>query len=228
MEEYDVMCVGAHPDDVEIGMGATVAGLARRGRRVVLVDLTNGEPTPFGSPEVRARESAVAAELLGVERRTLGQPNRFLFDNAESRLELAEVIREFRPKTLFIPYPKDAHPDHVAASEIAIAARFYAKLTKTELRHEPFYPARVYHYMAVHARIVAEPAFIVDVSADHATKLRALRSYRSQFVDNPLNAEVIDTVAQWGSMWGSMGRVEYGEPFYAHEPVVLGHPEDLM
>lgn len=225
--DFDAMCVGAHPDDVEIGMGATVAGMARRGLRVVLVDLTNGEPTPCGTAEIRAAESVEAARVLGVERRTLGQPNRFLFDTAEARLELAEVIREYRPRLLFVPYPKDAHPDHVAAAQIALAARFYGKLTKTEMRHEPFYPGRVYHYMAVHSRIVAEPSFIADVSIDHATKMDALRAYHSQFVDNERNAEILDTVAQWGAMWGSMGRVQFGEPFFAHEPVVVGGPEDL-
>ena len=75
---FDAMCVGAHPDDVEIGMGATVAGIVRRGGRVVIVDLTDGEPTPYGSRETRATESAKAAAVLGAERRTLGQPNRYL------------------------------------------------------------------------------------------------------------------------------------------------------
>jgi bacillithiol biosynthesis deacetylase BshB1 len=224
---YDAMCVGAHPDDVEIGMGATIAGMVRRGLKVAVVDLTNGEPTPYGTPETRAREADEAARVLGVERRTLGQPNRFLFDTAEARLELAEVIREFQPRLLFVPYPKDAHPDHVAAAQIALAARFYGKLTKTELRHDPFYAERVYHYMAVHSRIVAEPSFIADVSVDHKTKMDALGAYRSQFVDNERNAGVLSSVALWGSMWGSMGRVEFGEPFFAHEPVVVGGPEDL-
>lgn len=225
--EFDAMCVGAHPDDVEIGMGATIAGMVRRGYRVAIVDLTNGEPTPYGTPQTRAAECARAARVLGVERRTLGQPNRFLFDTAEARLELAEVIRDFRPRLLFAPYPRDAHPDHVAAAQIVLAARFYAKLTKTEMKYEPFYPQRVYHYMAVHSRVVAEPSFITDVSSDHETKMEALRAYRSQFVDNEQNAGVLETVALWGSMWGAMGRVEFGEPFFAHEPVVVGGLEDL-
>jgi N-acetylglucosamine malate deacetylase 1 len=130
---YDAVCVGAHPDDVEIGMGATVAKLVRGGKRVAIVDLTNGEPTPFGTPEKRAAESSQAARILGAERRTLTQSNRYLFDTVEARMELAEVLREFRPRMLFVPYADDAHPDHVAASSIAVAARFYAKFTKTEM-----------------------------------------------------------------------------------------------
>jgi LmbE family N-acetylglucosaminyl deacetylase len=148
--EYDAVCVGAHPDDVEIGMGATIAKMVAGGAKVAIVDLTDGEPTPHGSVEVRARESAAAAQILGVERRTLSQPNRYLFDTVEARTELAQVLREFRPRQLFIPYAVDAHPDHVAASQICVAARFYSKFTKTDMAHEPFFPPRVFRYMAVH------------------------------------------------------------------------------
>jgi len=185
--DFDAVCVGAHPDDVEIGMGGTVAKMGREGLRVAIVDLTNGEPTPLGTPQKRAAESAEAARILGATRRTLTQPNRYLFDTVEARFELAEVLRELRPRMLFIPYPLDAHPDHIAASQIGLAARFYSKLTKTALEYEPFFPPRAFRYMAVHQRIVAEPSFVVDVSDDLQTKLAALRAYASQFVasDSP-------------------------------------------
>lgn len=225
---FDAMCVGAHPDDVEIGMGATVAGLTRRGGKVVIVDLTDGEPTPYGSAETRRLESAEAARMLGAERRTLSQPNRYLFDTVEARMELAQVIREFRPKTLFIPFAQDAHPDHVAASQIALAARFYAKLTKTQMGGEPFYPDRVYRYSAVHMRMVSEPSFILDVGQDMPTKLAALEVYRSQFADNPANSGLIDLVSQQALMWGALGRVRFGEPFFALEPLTLRGLGDLI
>lgn len=225
---FDAMCIGAHPDDVEIGMGATVAGLVRRGRKVVIVDLTNGEPTPHGTPEKRAVESADAANVLGAERRTLTQRNRYLFDTAEARTELAEVIREYRPKTLFIPYADDTHPDHIAASSIAVAARFYAKLTKSDIAGEPFFPDRIYRYMAVHMRVVAEPSFIVDVTPDLPVKLAALAAYRSQFVDNAGNTGIIELVEQQAAMWGALGRVRFGEPFFALEPLAVTRVEDLI
>jgi LmbE family N-acetylglucosaminyl deacetylase len=135
---YDAVCVGAHPDDVEIGMGGTIAKMTGAGLKVAIVDLTNGEPTPHGSVEQRALESAAAARVLGAQRRTLSQPNRYLMDTVEARIELATVLREFRPRLLFVPYPVDAHPDHVAAAQIALAARFYSKFTKTDMAHEPF------------------------------------------------------------------------------------------
>ena len=225
---FDALCVGAHPDDVEIGMGATVAGIVRRGGRVVIVDLTNGEPTPHGTPETRRAESAKAATILGAERRTLSQPNRYLFDSVEARTELAEVIREFRPRLLFVPFAQDAHPDHIAASSIATAARFYSKFTKTSMSGEPWYPDRVYRYMAVHQRLVAEPSFIVDVSADMPTKIAALEAYESQFRANPVNSGIVELMREQATMWGALGRVGAGEPFFALEPIAISGVETLL
>jgi bacillithiol biosynthesis deacetylase BshB1 len=226
---FDAVCVGAHPDDVEIGMGATVAKLTSAGKRVAIVDLTNGEPTPYGSVETRARESARAAEILGVEtRRTLSQPNRYLFDTVEARTELAEVLRELRPRTLFIPYGSDAHPDHISASSIALAARFYSKFTKTEMAGEPFYPARVFRYMAVHMRVIAEPSFVVECSEFMPAKVQALSAYESQFSANAANAGIVGMVEQMARMWGALANVEAGEPFFALEPVAVASPEAIL
>jgi bacillithiol biosynthesis deacetylase BshB1 len=226
--DFDAVCVGAHPDDVEIGMGATVAKLTSSGAKVAIVDLTNGEPTPFGTPEKRAAEAAAAADALGADRCTLTQPNRFLFDSVEARMELAAVLREYRPRMLFVPYPVDAHPDHVAASQIAVGGRFYAKLSKTELPYDPYYPPRVFRYMAVHQRVVAEPSFVIDVSEHLATKIAAIRAYESQFAENPSNAGVIEMVELTARMWGGLARVEAGEAFFALEPVALDSPADVL
>lgn len=216
----DAMCIGAHPDDVEIGMGGTVAKMVREGWKVAIVDLTNGEPTPHGTPEKRAEESAEAARILGVERRTLSQPNRYLFDSVEARTELAEVIRELKPRLLFAPYATDAHPDHIAAAQIVTAARFYAKFTKTEMSGEPHYPAKLYRYMAVHLNLVVEPSFIVSLAEeDLSAKLSALAAYESQFAANPKNAGIVPMMEQLARVWGSRIASGAGEPFYAIEPV---------
>lgn len=224
----EAMCVGAHPDDVEIGMGGTVAKLVAEGKRVAIVDLTDGEPTPNGTPELRRAESAEAARILGVQRRTLSGRNRYLFDTAAARTELAEVIRELRPRVLFVPYSDDAHPDHIAASSIAVAARFYSKFTKTEMSGEPYFPERVYRYMAVHLRVIAEPSFIVDVSDTLGTKLAAISAYESQFSANPANAGILDLMRQTAAMWGALGRVPAGEPFFALEPITVRSVSDLI
>ncbi len=218
---YDAVCVGAHPDDVEIGMGATIAKLTSAGARVAIVDLTDGEPTPFGTREIRAAEAARAAELLGACRRTLSQPNRYLFDCVEARTELAGVLREFRPRLLFVPYPVDSHPDHVAAAQIASAARFYGKFSKTDMPGEPHYVPRVFRYMAVHQRIIAQPSFVIEVSDHLPVKLAALRAYESQFGANPTNANVIPMVESAASMWGALADVAVAEPFFALETVAL-------
>jgi len=228
MTHYDAVCVGAHPDDVEIGMGATVAKMCREGLKVAIVDLTNGEPTPLGTEERRAAESEEAARILGATRRTLSQPNRYLFDTVEARFELAEVLREYRPRMLFVPYPVDAHPDHIAASQIALAARFYSKFTKTDLAFDPFFPPRVFRYMAVHQRIIVEPSFVVDVTDDLDVKLSALRAYESQFVASEVNAGVIPMMAELARMWGAMAHVGAGEPFFALEPVTLASPDLVL
>lgn len=225
----DVVCVGAHPDDVEIGMGGTIAGMTRRGLSVAIVDLTDGEPTPAGSRDTRLAEAAEAARILGVrDRRILDLPNRRLFDTVEARTALAEVLRELRPRVVFGPYPVDAHPDHVAASQIVQAARFWSKLTKTEMSGEPHYPARVFRYMAVHLRLVREPSFVVDVSEDLDTKLEALRAYRSQFSANPANAGLVEMMEGVARMWGGMIGTAAAEPFFSDEPVGIRSVDALV
>src|SRR5690625_3283084 len=179
----DVLAIGAHPDDVELGMGGAIGLFLESGLKVGILDLTNGEPTPFGSPEERAKEADAAAKALGVTvRRTLPLPNRELQDTLEARRMVAEVIREWRPQTLFIHYWDDAHPDHVSACRLCEAARFYAKLTKTDMRGEPFYPERIFYFFSNHLRgLHPEPAFILDVSDHMDTKMASVRAYYSQF-----------------------------------------------
>jgi N-acetylglucosamine malate deacetylase 1 len=224
----DIMAVGAHPDDVEIGMGGTVAGLVRQGMSVMLVDLTDGEPTPFGTKEIRSRESAAAAAVLGARRLTLTLPNRELFDTVEARKLLAEVIREHKPRILFAPYPIDSHPDHVAAAAICEAARFYGKFVKTDMGGEPHFVRRLYHYFAVHLRMVAKPSFIVDVSEDMPAKLEALACYRSQFASNERNAGVLDWVRGQAAVWGGAIGLAAGEPFLCREEIGVRSVGDLL
>jgi bacillithiol biosynthesis deacetylase BshB1 len=201
-------------------MGATIASMTREGMSVAIVDLTDGEPTPAGDPKTRREEAAAAASALGVaDRRILDLPNRSLFDTVQARTELAEVFRELRPRVVFSPYPLDAHPDHVAAAAIVSAARFWAKLTKTDMKGEPHYPARLYHYMAVHLRLIREPAFVVDVSEVLPAKMEALSCYRSQFSANPANAGIIPMMESLATMWGGSIGAMAGEPFYCDEPI---------
>jgi bacillithiol biosynthesis deacetylase BshB1 len=225
----DVLCVGAHPDDVEIGMGATVARMVRQGLDVVMVDLTDGEPTPHGTHETRMSEAAASAAVLGVSvRETLPLVNRELSDTVEARRMLAELVRQHKPRLLFAPYPIDAHPDHVAASALVEAARFYAKFVKTDMAGEPHFPARVYHYFAVHLRIVAKPSFVMDVTGDLGTKLEALACYRSQFAANAANTRILDWVGEQAATWGGLIGTSAGEPFFCREEIGVRDIRDLV
>lgn len=227
--EFNCLIVAPHPDDAEIGMGGTLAALIAAGKKVVLADLTNGEPTPFGTPEKRASEWAAASKILGLQERiNLGLTNRELQDNISSRRVVAEVIRKYRPEVLFIPYFEDAHPDHIAASQLVTAARFYAKFEKSDLAYEPYYPRKVIHYFSTHLRVKFEPTFIFDISQHIDAKLAAIRAYRSQFDENPKNRGAIEHIRVNNAFWGQQAGCQFGEPFVCREQVKLSSVEALL
>ena len=217
----NVLALGPHPDDVEIGMGGTALMLRAAGHGVTFCDLTNGEPTPIGTPERRAREAAAAASLLGVRRVTLDLPNRYLQDTVEARTRVAEVIRDVRPDLLFVPYWEDAHPDHVAAAALGEAARFYAKLTKTDIAGEPFYPRRVIHFLSTHYRLHVRPSFIIDISPHIETKMAAIAAYASQFGPERGNESLLDEIRTWNAYYGSLIGTGYAESFVSREEIGL-------
>jgi bacillithiol biosynthesis deacetylase BshB1 len=227
----DALVVAPHPDDAELGMGGTIIRLIQHGWKVGILDLTNGEPTPLGSPERRAAETAAANAALGDPwRKNLGLPNRSLEPTLQNRRALAEVFREMRPRRLFAPYWEDAHPDHTAATQLVEAARFWSKLTKSDLRGAPFYPARIFYYFSVHLRIVERPSFLLDVSDQSEAKRAALRCYASQLVDNQPEGQpgVIDAVFDRTRFWGHTVGVRHAEPFAGREPIGLARLDDVL
>jgi bacillithiol biosynthesis deacetylase BshB1 len=221
-----ILVIGPHPDDEELGMGGTIAKLAAQGHRVHLVDVTDGEPTPLGSPEIRAAEADAAARVLGVQRTLLGLPNRRVVHDVPSRHRLAAVIRRHRPDWLFVPYPLDAHPDHVAVTRIAEDARFDAKLTKTDIPGEPCYPKRIIYYYCSHLRMNFTPNFCIDITGTIDTKMESLRSYASQFAGN--SAYVPEMVRTIAAYFGSRIGTAYAEPFYTHEMLGFGGLDQLI
>ena len=133
-DNLDYLIISPHPDDAELGVGGTIGVLKSEGATVGILDLTNGEPTPFGSPVIRGKETDEATKILKLDyRKNLGLKNRELISNLESRALLAEEIRRTKPKNLFVPFWEDIHPDHIEAYELALGARFWSKLTKTHL-----------------------------------------------------------------------------------------------
>jgi len=227
----NILVVSPHPDDAELGMAGAILKFKAEGLAVGVLDLPSGEPTPFGSPEVRAKETAAATAILQLDwRENLDLPNRSLEPTVAARAKLAGVFRQTRPRWVFAPYWIDAHPDHVAATQLIEAARFWSKLTKTDLPGHPHYPERIYYYYCVHLRLVSQPAFVLDISEYWEQKRAAIECYRSQFIEgrpqeSPTFVEQLrDQAATWG--W-SIG-VRYGEPFASREPIGLTSMKALI
>ena len=221
-----ILVFGPHPDDAELGMGGTILKLARQGHKLHIVDMTNGEPTPFGSVETRAKEAAAAAKVLGVERTLLGLPNREVVHSIENRHKVAAVIRRHQADWLFVPYPIDAHPDHVAVTKICEDARFDAKLTKSSIPGDPYYPKRIIYYFCTHLRLNFTPNFCIDISDTIEQKIASVRCYESQFVGN--SAFVPDMVRTITAYFGSRIGTAFAEPFFTHEMLGFGGLDQLI
>ncbi len=243
----DILAVGAHPDDVEILMGGTVAKLSRSGKSVGIVDLTNAEPTPanekYRSPDDfdpdydtrRHEEARRAADTLGVElRATLDLPNRSLFDTFESRCALATVFRKWKPSVVIVMHGKTvmASPDHYQTQLITEAAIFYSRLTKWE----KYFSGLPVHHVSnllyvptgnsgLHPEGEAGKltSFLVDITSEIETKKEAILSYRSQFQDQGKEG-FIDTILERNRMHGRLAGVEYAEHFASVKPLLM---EDL-
>ena len=139
----------------------------------------------------------------------------------EARRQLAGAIRRLRPRWLFAPYWVDAHPDHVAATELVEAARFWSKLSKTDMPGEPFHPERIFNYYCVHLKLTPQPAFVLDISAEWEQKRAAIECYQSQFVvGRPTEPPTfVDSLRDEAAYWGKAIGCQYGEPFTCREPI---------
>ena len=227
----DVLVVAPHPDDAEIGAGGSILNMRNDGLEVGILDLTNGEPTPHGSPDIRATETRAASDVLGISwRKNLGLTNRELQASLPARAAVAEAIRETKPRWLFAPYWIDAHPDHVQATQLVEDARFWSKLSKSQLAGESHHPERVFYYFALHLRLSVTPSFVVDISDVWERKRQALRCYHSQFVAGlaPDQISVIDRVETQAAYWGQLIGRRYGEPMACREVLGIRHWRDLV
>ena len=209
-------------------MGGTIARLARAGHRVTLLDMTNGEPTPHGDPETRAKEAARAAEILGVRRVGIDLPNRRIELSLDARHRVAGVIRTERAEIVFAPCMPDAHPDHVATTAIVEAARFDAKLTQIDLPGDPIYPRWLFYYYCTHLRRVADPSFLLDITGCEDRKEQSILAYHSQFVLAEHNRGIVEWVRASGRYFGSRIGTSAAEPFATKEPIGLRGLAELV
>ena len=224
----DVLVVAPHPDDAEISVGGTIITSLQQNLTVGVIELTDGEPTPHGSREQRAAETAAATDVLGLTwRANLGLPNRQLQHTLEARQQLANVFRAVRPKTILAPYWEDAHPDHVVASELVDAARFWSKLSRTDedgqlpLEGERFWPPRIFYYWSIHLRIHPKPAFVLDISSAIDRKMEAVACYESQVVQGreTEHPTLLDDIRDRARYWGWTIGTAYAEPFACREEI---------
>lgn len=226
IEQLDVIAVGAHPDDVEIACGGTLARLSDQGYRVGIVDLTNGEPTPrCEDPAIRIAEAHAAAEKLGVTRKILTLPNRKLFDGFEARVALATEFRRYRPKIVigFGNKTPMASPDHYQAMQITDAAVFYSRLTKWDEYFEglPVHTIDRQLYFYLGYEPIRSPEFggniTVDISEYLERKLESVLCYKTQFP--PEKQRVLDRVRGIAITAGSAAGFDAGEVFASTRPL---------
>ncbi|MHC5111709.1 MAG: PIG-L family deacetylase [Planctomycetota bacterium] len=228
----DVIFTAPHPDDIEIGMGGTVAKLVKQGYRVGLLHMTNGEPTPRGDHETRMKEMQQAAEILGAQTcEMIGITNRTLMDCPENRYQVATMLRKYRPRILVCMHGRTvaASPDHYQSQLIAEASRFYSQLTKWNERFDDTEPFRmdhlVYRPVPSAAEITHFPSrFVVDISDTMEQKIEAVRCYKSQFDENRFKG-VEHYIRSVAGVEGVSAGVRYGEMYAL--PRLLG-VEDMV
>ncbi len=237
--KLDVLAIGAHPDDIELSCAATVAKLVKSGKKVAIVDLTQGELGTRGSKAIRKQEAESAAKILGVEfRDNLKIPDGNIELNRKNIASVMEVLRTFQPTVILFPHSLERHPDHEHAHRLCKEAWFLAGLEKISTRvqgkkQEPFRPKKYFHYMQ---KYEFTPSFIVDVSDVYELKTKALSAFESQFY-NPHSKEretllssklFLESIRARDIHHGSLINTAFGEPFYSIEPIGIDSFFDLV
>ncbi|HPO15568.1 MAG TPA: bacillithiol biosynthesis deacetylase BshB1 [Candidatus Hydrogenedentes bacterium] len=230
----DILAIGAHPDDIELGIGGLIAKLAREGRTIALLDLTRGEMGTRGTPELRAQEAEAAAKILGVaHRENANLPDGGLANTSEQQQKIIPFLRKFRPAVILAPMAPDRHPDHQAAHALVRDANFFAGLEHIDTGQKPHRTPQLFFYHPYFEH--AMPTWIANISSHFSTKMDALRAYASQF-HNPSGQgpeTFISSKSFWDSIqtraayWGSRIGAAHGEALYADGPIRLDHVPGL-
>lgn len=224
MTEVDLLFFGAHPDDVELAAGGTIARAVGDGLRVGMIDLTRGEMGTRGTPAIRKRESQAAARVLGASfREQLDFGDGKLRTGRDEELAVVDIIRRVRPRLVFCPYPDDRHPDHTRAGRLITDAWFYAGLRQLRSEFAAHRPQMVIYYLQ---NYMYPPSFVVDTTAAWKTKMKSIAAYKSQFHD-PKSREprtfisdpaFLEMIEARGKHFGALIGARYGEAFLAKQP----------
>ena len=234
----DVLVFAAHPDDAELSMGGTIARLTSKGKKVGIIDFTQGEMGTRGTPILRLKEAKRAAVALKVTvRENLHIPDGNIEIIKENLDKVICEIRKYKPTIIFAPYFNDRHPDHIDASIIVKKAMFTSGLTKAVTKfngkiQKAYRPKKLYYYMNTYT---FEPTFIVDITKYFEIKMKSVKAYKSQF-HNPKSSEpesfissskFMDYISARASFYGFQIRKEYGEPFFCEEALEID-PNNLI
>jgi len=237
--KLDILAIGAHPDDVELGCGATIAKEIANGKKVGILDLTRGELGTRGTADIRDKEARASARLLGVElRENIELADGFFVNNEASQLEVIEIIRKYRPDIVLCNAVDDRHIDHGKGSKLASDACFLSGLKRIETTHEnnqqeAWRPKHVYHYIQWKN---LQPDFVVDVSGFIGKKLEVIKAYESQFFDErskepetPISSKnFLNSIVYRAEDLGRLIGKEHGEGFTVERYVAVNSINDLI
>ncbi len=224
MTSVDILAIGAHPDDMELICGGTLVRAKMLGRSTGILDLAAGEMASRGTPDLRAKEAAQAAKVMGVSvRENLGFPDGGIQNTPETRAKVAAVIRRLKPKIVITHSQHGRHPDHPTVAQLVRDACFVAGLKKIAPELAPHRPLKVIHALSFREDN-QKPTFVVDITEAFEKKLEAIACYASQFGDAVQAGEVYpngeplnDLIRHHAAHYGSLIRSRYGEPFYTTE-----------
>ena len=239
-DKLDFLAFGAHPDDVELGCGATIAKLVSQGKKVGIVDLTRGELGTRGSAEIRTKETNEASKILGITtRENMNFKDGFFRNDEEHQLKIIQVIRKYQPDFIFCNAPDDRHIDHPKGSQLIVEASFLSGLIKINTddssgnAQKQWRPKNIYHYIQWKN---LDPDFIFDVSGFHHTKMDAVKCYSSQFYDprskepeTPISTKnFLDFVQSRANDFGRLIGVEHGEGFISNRKLGFSSFDELI
>lgn len=231
--KLDILAIGAHPDDVELGCGGTLAKEIAAGKKVGILDLTKGELGTRGTDETRRKEAENARELLGVlVRENLGISDGFFEDNKENQLKIIDVIRRYKPDVILSNAPNDRHPDHGKGSDLVTKAIFLSGLPKIENGMTAWRPTKHFHYIQW---LPLEPNFVVDISGFLDQKVDACMAYKTQFFDptskepqTPISSQnFTDSIRYRAWDLGRLIGTEAGEGFISRSYIGVNNLDSL-
>jgi len=225
----DVLAIAAHRDDVEITCGGTVVKLADNGHRVGVLDLTRGEMGSKGTAEERERDALEATKIMGVAwRGNLNIPDAGVEETRENKLNIARVIRKFKPKLILLPYWEQRHPDHLATCNLGYDACFLAGLKKLDVEGEPHRPRKIIYTSSFRD---VRHSFFVDVSEQFKRKLKCVAAYKSQFDGTPEanriykpGVNIFEFMTVTAQYYGHLVGVKYAEAFTIKENILIDDP----